>query len=107
MPRAIVCAGAAHAPDCEHQVWMQQGVERFLAHPRTRDALALALARTDHPVIDPHAQAITILVELAKGSELLDGLDPSNVEPLSEEDIDAMGELASYLDAILAGTETR
>jgi hypothetical protein len=65
--------GAQHAPGCHHELYMRQGVERFLAHPRTMDALTLALSQ-DRP-IHPEDHARRILLYLAKVSEQLDGID--------------------------------
>lgn len=71
---------------------MRQGVERFLAHPRTRDALTLALSQ-ERP-IHPERWAIRILVELARVAERLDGLDADcgtpNVESVTQGDLNQL-----------------
>lgn len=83
------CVPPAHAAGCEHLRQQQMGVVRFLAHPRTRDVLALGLANLPVPMIDPHASATALLHELARAQDYIDGLD-ANVEVLEPEDADAL-----------------
>lgn len=66
--------GSTHVPGCHHELYMRQGVERFLAHPRTREALRLALSSPEHAAIQPAVYADQILVELARVGERLDGM---------------------------------
>lgn len=84
--RVRLCVGATHAPGCHHEQYMAQGVERFLAHPRTRRAIRLAL-------LYEKADADAILLELARVAGRLDGLqecetpvDEASVQPVDEHD---------------------
>lgn len=52
----------------------KDGVIRFLANPRTRQALTLALSVSPAPR-DPHAWAVSILTQLAMGLDHVDGID--------------------------------
>lgn len=69
-----MCQGECHAAGCEHQPYMQHGVDRMLAHPRTRDALLLTVSRLD-PNVMPERMVGAILDQLRRVSERLDGLD--------------------------------
>jgi hypothetical protein len=54
---------------------MAQGVTRFLAHPRTRRALTLALSQAGPAPMDPGAWAERILVEMERGYAHLDAIE--------------------------------
>jgi hypothetical protein len=98
-----LCSGVTHAEGCHHELYMRQGVERFLAHPRTMDALTLALSQ-DRP-IHPEDHARRILLYLAKVSEQLDGIDCGTpvVERLTGDEVanvelPAPGDLVGLVD---------
>lgn len=69
-----ICVGANHQPACHHRPVMREGVEAFLAHPRTRDALRLAIAGLPVPSVNPAFDAEMILAYLANVAEQLDGI---------------------------------
>lgn len=85
---------------------MRQGVERFLAHPRTRRALTLALAQ-ERP-IHPEQFAVRVLVYLARVNERLEGLDcdTSTVETLTDDELAGLDVWLSEATAP-AGVEIR